>query len=223
MTAAPFTPAFEDLPEEIPVFPLAGALLLPHGRLPLNIFEPRYLAMVEDALAAGRMFGMLQGDPSRPRDERGTAVYSVGCLGRISSFSETEDGRYLITLTGLLRYRVREELPMRRGYRRMRVDYSPYRADLLPLPTGDSIPRPQLIEILRPYFRSHGIEVNWEAIEKTPEALLVNTLAMVCPFSVAEKQALLEAPDPAARAGLLATLVRIGAHGDGPEGRGLPS
>ena len=114
---AAFHPRLEDLPTEFPVFPLPGALLLPRGKLPLNIFEPRYLAMVEDALAAGRMFGMIQPDPHLPESDTGPGLFRVGCLGRLSSFSETDDGRYLITLTGLLRFTIAEELAMRRGYR----------------------------------------------------------------------------------------------------------
>jgi Lon protease-like protein len=217
-----FITCFEDLPGEIPVFPLAGALLLPHGRLPLNIFEPRYLAMVEDALAGGRVLGMIQGDPSRPRTDRGTAIYGVGCLGRITSFSETDDGRCLITLSGLLRFRVQSETEMRRGYRRMAVDYADFAMDMEPLPAADSLPRAELLDLLRPYFRNQGMEVNWEAVEKTPEAMLVTTLSMLCPFSPAEKQALLEAADPAARSAMMVTLMRMAMHGDSPEG-GLPS
>src|ERR1700733_13682775 len=123
-------PRPDDLPTEFPVFPLAGALLLPRGRLPLNIFERRYLAMVEDSLGAGRMFGMIQPDPLRPEGETGPGLYRVGCLGRLSSFSETDDGRYLITLTGLIRFVVAAEVAMGRGYRRVRGDFSPYPADL---------------------------------------------------------------------------------------------
>jgi uncharacterized protein len=216
-------PSFEELPVEIPVFPLAGALLLPHGRLPLNIFEPRYKALVEDSLGAGRMFGMVQGDESRPRTERGTAMFSVGCLGRISSFSETDDGRYLITLTGMIRFRLVEEQELRRGYRRMLVAYRSYQADLDALPDEESVPRAEFLGVLRPYFRSQGMEVNWEAVEKTPEALLVTTLSMLCPFAVPEKQALLEAPDPAARTQMMLTLMRMAVHGEGPEGATRPS
>lgn len=213
----------DNLPETIPVFPLAGALLLPHGRLPLNIFEPRYLAMIEDGLAGGRMLGMMQGDDSRPRGERGTAIYSVGCLGRLSSFSETEDGRFLITLTGIMRFRVLEEQEMRRGYRRMRVDYNPYHNDLAPLPTAESIPREALHAVLRPYFQLQGMDVNWEAVEKTPEGMLVTTLSMLCPFAVAEKQALLEAPLPADRTQMMLTLMKMAMHGGDTEGSGRPS
>ncbi|WP_135467831.1 LON peptidase substrate-binding domain-containing protein [Crenalkalicoccus roseus] len=209
---AAFHPAFEALPPEIPVFPLPGALLLPRGRLPLNIFEPRYLAMTEDALAAGRMFGMIQPEPGAPRGPTGPGLYRTGCLGRLSSFAETEDGRFLITLTGVIRFSVVEELPMRRGYRRVRADYAPFREDL-DLAPPPPLDRAALLGALRAYFRARGIEANWEAIEQASDAMLVLTLPMVCPFEVAEKQALLEARGPAERAAMLLALLEMGAHG----------
>lgn len=207
-----FHPRFEDLPTEIAVFPLPGALLLPGGRLPLNVFERRYLAMTLDALANQRMFGMLQPDPGAPAGEGGPGLYRVGCLGRLSSFAETDDGRLLITLTGVIRFRVESEIDMRRGYRRVRPDYEPYRADL----DVDALPaafdRTALTDALRPFFLRRGIEANWDAVEQTSDPLLVLTLAMVCPFEPREKQALLEAPTPADRAGMLIALLRMGAH-----------
>ncbi len=211
----PFQPAPEQLPPEIAVFPLSGALLLPGGRLPLNIFEPRYLAMTLDSLAHGRLFGMIQGDPSRPRAESGTALYSVGCLGRISSFSETDDGRLLITLTGVARFRVAEEIEMRRGYRRVRADYAPYLADLDLPAAEEGDPREDILAALRPYFSAKGIEANWGAIEEMAGPSLVTTLSMVCPFAVPEKQALLEAPTLTERAQTLVTLLRMAAHDGG--------
>jgi len=211
------------LPEIIPVFPLTGALLLPHGRLPLNIFEPRYLAMVEDSLSGGRLLGMVQGDGSRPRGERGTAIFSVGCIGRLTSFSETEDGRFLVTLTGVQRFRVVEELELRRGYRRMAVDYGEFSADAQPPPETDSMPRDDFMQTLRPYLLAHGMEVNWDAIAQTPEAMLVTTLSMVCPFSPSEKQALLEAADPMKRTETMMALMRMALHGNGREGDSKPS
>ncbi len=217
-----FHPAFGDLPTEIPIFPLSGALLLPAGRLPLNIFEPRYLAMVEDALAAGRMLGMVQGDPALPRTPAGSQTYRVGCLGRLSSFAETDDGRFLITLTGVIRYRIAEEIEGRRGYRRVRADYAGYEADLAPSSQA-GLDRAALLGALRPYFRAQGIEANWDAIEQTGDAMLVTTLCMVCPFEVREKQALLEAPGPAERAAMLLALMRMathgGAHGMAPDAK----
>src|ERR1700743_261829 len=127
---AAFHPTPADLPAEFAVFPLSGALLLPRGKLPLNIFEQRYLAMTEDALGAGRMFGMIQPDPTVAGGEAGPGVFRVGCLGRLSSFSETDDGRYLITLSGLARFSIASEIDTRRGYRRVIGDFSRYRADM---------------------------------------------------------------------------------------------
>jgi Lon protease-like protein len=216
-----FHPRFADLPQEIAVFPLSGALLLPQGRLPLNIFEPRYLAMTFDSLAQGRMFGMVQPDANRPRGESGPALYRVGCLGRLSSFSETEDGRLLITLAGLIRFRVAEELPLAPdGYRRVRADYTDFAADLALDEGPPPYDRDALLDALRPYFRARGIEANWEAVEQSADAMLVTTLSMVCPFDVPEKQALLEAPDGAERARMLIALMRMGAAANAPsEGR----
>ncbi len=154
-------PDIDELPAEIPVFPLTGALLLPHGKLPLNIFEPRYKAMVEDALTDHRLIGMIQSDASAPEREDGPALFGVGCLGRLSSFSETGDGRYLIALTGLVRFYVRMEAPGRRGYRRVAADFARYAADLAPPP--ESMPqRGALLEALRTYFAANGFDANWD-------------------------------------------------------------
>src|ERR1700759_3999193 len=127
---AAFHPAVEDLPVEFPVFPLPGVLLLPRGKLPLRLFEPRYVAMAEDSLGLGRMFGMMQPDPTAPEIATGPGLFRIGCLGRLSSFSETEEGHYLITLTGLIRFSITNEIEMRRGYRRVHADFSRYHADL---------------------------------------------------------------------------------------------
>ncbi len=209
-------PTLADLPAEIPVFPLPGALLLPYGRLPLNIFEPRYLAMVDDSLAQGRMFGMIQPNRHAPRGQNGPSLYQIGCVGRLSQFAETDDGRYLITLTGISRFRVTEELPVRHGYRRIAADYSPFHADLVPPGTGMGDRRAELLAALRPFFLMHDIDANWEAIEPMPEAHLVTTLAMLCPFEDAEKQALLEAPTEADRAADLLALLRMSVHEGDP-------
>jgi len=218
-----FQPRFADLPQEIAIFPLSGALLLPEGRLPLNIFEPRYLAMVEDSLADGRMFGMVQGDPSLPKRGGDSQPYAVGCLGRVSSFAETDDGRLLVTLTGVIRYRIVEEIEGRRGYRRVRAEYGDYAADLATnLASGRSPPaldRTALLAALRPYFRARGIEANWDAVENTEDAMLVTTLSMVCPFDVREKQALLEARDVESRAGMLIALLQMDSHGMAPDSK----
>ncbi len=217
-----FHPAFEDLPPEVAVFPLPGALLLPRGRLPLNVFEPRYLAMTLDSLAtAGRMFGMIQPQPGAPAGETGPGLFRTGCLGRVSSFAETEDGRLLVTLTGVSRFRVAEELPMRRGYRRVRADYAPFRGDLDTSERPSALDRAALMGALRPFFRAHGIEANWDAMEQTSDALLVMTLSMVCPFDPREKQALLEAGTPEERASLLVALLQMGAQA-GPQSDSEP-
>ncbi len=212
-------PTQADLPSEFAIFPLPGALLLPHGRLPLNIFEPRYLAMVDDTLAQSRMFGMIQPNVHAPRAPNGPSLYQIGCLGRLSQFAETEDGRYLITLTGVSRFRVKEELPVRHGYRRVAADFDHFQPDLAPAGDGMGVQRGELLGALRPFFTLHGIDANWDAIERMPEATLVTTLAMLCPFDDAEKQALLEAPTEADRAADLLALLRMSVHEGDPDAR----
>ncbi|MDE2199391.1 MAG: LON peptidase substrate-binding domain-containing protein [Rhodospirillales bacterium] len=207
----PFDPRPEDLPAEFAVFPLTGALLLPRARLPLNIFEPRYLAMVEDSLAAGRMFAMIQPDPARPPGPTGPGLYRIGCLGRLSSFSETDDGRLLITLTGLSRFHIAAELAMHRGYRRVRADFAAYPHDLAEAAAAP-LDRAALLAALRAYFDHRGFNANWEAIEQMADAALVTTLCMACPFDATEKQALLEAASPSDRAAALLALLRIDTH-----------
>ncbi len=205
-------PRLSDMPTEFPIFPLAGALLLPMGKLPLNIFEKRYLAMVEDALASGRIIGMVQPDELRPSTPSGPALYRIGCLGRLTSFSETEDGRYLVTLTGIIRFVVGVELEMQRGYRRVRADLARFAGDIDAVSLTDAIDRDELVVALRAYFAARGFDANWDTINDMPDDALVVTLAMVCPFDPAEKQALLEAPGLADRAQTLLTLLQMGAH-----------
>jgi Lon protease-like protein len=204
------------LPEAVPLFPLPGVLLLPRGRLPLNIFEPRYLAMTEDALGAGRLIGMIQPadpeaslapDPARPAAE----LYRVGCAGRMTQFSETDDGRFLITLTGLCRFHVIEELPLAPGgYRRAHVAWDRFTDDRREL-AGAAIDRGGLLAALKTYFDRRSLSANWDAVQSASDDALVTALAMACPFDAREKQALLESPDVARRAALLLTLFRIGA------------
>jgi uncharacterized protein len=202
------------LPETLPIFPLTGVLLLPRGRLPLNIFEPRYLAMIRDALGGERLIGMVQ--PNQPQDDnRGGGglnppVYPVGCAGRITAFAENDDGRYLITLTGMSRFRILEELPLVSGYRRVRPDWGPFRVDLDSEEVVD-FDRQQLVRGLRAFFIQQGLNADWEAIEKAPVEHLVTSIAMMCPFPPSEKQALLEAADLGERARLLAALVEMAA------------
>jgi Lon protease-like protein len=215
---AGFHPRIEELPGDIPVFPLSGALLLPRGKLPLNIFEPRYLAMTEDALGQGRMLGMIQPDPTVPEADTGPGLFHVGCLGRLTSFSETDDRRYLITLTGVIRFAVAGEIGMRRGYRRMRTEFAPFVADLDLEPRAIGVARDKLLAALRAYFSQRGFDANWDAIKRLPDDKLVITLAMVCPFEPAEKQALLEVPSDAERASTLLTLLQMGAVAQDSQG-----
>jgi Lon protease-like protein len=210
------------LPAILPIFPLSGVLLLPRGRLPLNIFEPRYLAMTLDSLAAGRMFGMVQPDLNAPTLEHGPGLYRVGCLGRLSSFSETDDGKLLITLTGLIRFTVDSEIDMHNGYRRVRGDFARYIDDLDLSAPPVAMDRDKLLAALRGYFARRGVDANWDAIRRMPDDALVVTLAMACPFEPVEKQALLEAPTPAERAATLLALLQMGAAGpDLPPGHSI--
>ncbi len=214
----PFQPALGEIEQSVAVFPLPGAMLLPHGRIPLNIFEPRYLALVEDALGAGRMFGMIQPDSLKPPVTNGPAVFSVGCLGRITSFTETEDGRIVLSLLGVIRFSVVEELEMRHGYRRMRIEVSPYAGDLDPPSNDIALPRKALLSALRGYFDRQGLTADWNAIGEMDDATLLTALCMMCPFAPSEKQALLEAASPAERIQILQALLEFGLHGQESEG-----
>jgi len=210
----PFYPSIDALPPTLPIFPLPGVLLLPRGRLPLNIFEPRYLAMTRDALGGDRLIGMIQPQDAeadlavRPRGAQ-LPVYTVGCAGRITQFSESGDGRFLITLTGIARFRIANELPLMPGlYRKVTADWRPFAADLEE-PASGAFDRSSLLAAMRGYFDHRGLGVNWEAVEKAGDETLVSALAMVCPFEPSEKQALLECADLAARARLLLQLVEM--------------
>ena len=204
----PFDPDFEDLPDEIPIFPLGGALLLPRSRLPLNIFEPRYLNMTATALAAPqRLIGMIQPKQQDGGDE--PEIYRTGCAGRIISFGETEDGRYLITLKGLIRFAVDRELGLRDGYRRARARFGAFHDDLVEPSTKIPVDRERLLKALRGYLRQQNVDANWEAIEGTEDSRLIDSLAMMCPFRTSEKQALLEAPDTVERAEIVITLLEM--------------
>ena len=211
---SPFEPAFNDLPQTIPIFPLPAVLLLPGGKLPLNIFEPRYLAMVRAALAGPRLIGMIQ---PRDPDAGGTQpeVQKVGCAGRIVSFAETDDSRYLITLSGVCRFSIMGELPLLEGYRRVVPDWSGYAGDLDP--TITAVDRTRLIGALRSFFADQPVRIDWQAIEQTADDRLIVSLAMLCPFEAAEKQILLEAPSPSERARVMIALLESAAHtrGDG--------
>jgi Lon protease-like protein len=207
MSPNPFDPTFDQLPEIVPIFPLTGVLLLPRGKLPLNVFEPRYLAMTEDALSGNRMIGIIQ--PSDPLSRASVPpVYPIGCAGRITSFSETDDGRYLITLTGVCRFETVRELPIVRGYRRVDVSWERFAADLEE--SGPALfDRARLVEGLKTYFKIQGISANWDAIDSTPDERLVTSLAMICPFEPSEKQALLECGSLSERANMMVAIIEM--------------
>lgn len=191
ISGAPFTTRYEDLPEALPLFPLSGVLLLPHGRLPLNIFEPRYVAMVEEALAHGRLIGMVQ--PTGQVAADGTPqIFNMGCAGRIHSFNETEDGRFLISLYGVCRFRIHEEIGMKNGFRRARVAWDAFKDDLAAARPA-LVDREKLVTHMRAYFRLQGVCGDWDMIDRTDDNRLITSLAMICPFQPGEKQALLEA------------------------------
>jgi Lon protease-like protein len=206
-----------DLPQVIPVFPLDGALLLPGGDLPLQIFEPRYLNMVDDVMAGDRVIGMIQtragGDRERPR------LAGVGCAGRITSYAETSDGRYLITLTGICRFEAGEEMAVPMPYRQLRARYDRFHADLSDDEAEEVPPqaRDRFAKALKRYLNHRELDIDWETASSAPLEALVNSLAMGLPFEPAEKQALLEAPDLASRFETLSTLLEIDALEDGDD------
>jgi len=206
MSRSPFDPRYENLPASLPILPLPGALLLPGGRLPLNVFEPRYLNMMRDAIAGERLIGMIQ--PNQDSEDPGSAeTYRTGCTGRIVAFSETEDHRYLITLAGLIRFDIASELPLEQGYRRVAPNFERFRDDLSE--DTDDVDRESLLEALRAYFEVSGLDSDWSAVEKAPDESLVTSLAMACPFDPPEKQALLEAMTLSERAETLITILRM--------------
>lgn len=200
---------FDQISRTIAIFPLAGALLLPRGQLPLNIFEPRYLDMVRDAMNEAHLIGMIQ--PTDPATlEPDPEVYRIGCVGRIDAFEETEDNRFLITLTGLCRFHIVDELPMAETYRRAVVSYARFRSDL----EADVLARfdrGTLFEALRNYLDVQELDADWKALERIADESLISSLSMMCPFEPREKQALLEAPGLAERAEVLTTLMQFAA------------
>ena len=199
------------LPDVIAVFPLPGALLLPRGQMPLNIFEPRYLAMTEDALrSTQRMIGMIQPDLAHPgSDQNKPNLFRIGCLGRITQFAESGDGRYLIQLTGIARFRIEEELPVSTPYRQCRVSYHPFVDDFTARKGENEVDRKALLRALTDFLKANNLKADWEGIENAPNEALVNALAMMSPYGVAEKQAMLEAPDLKTRAEILIAVTEI--------------
>jgi uncharacterized protein len=201
-----------DLAEVIPVFPLAGALLLPRGQMPLNIFEARYLVMVDDALRLGhRLIGMIQPDNAHPGSgsEARPYLYRVGCVGRITQLAESGDGRYLIQLTGVARFRITEELVVPTPYRQCRVHYNDFVDDFTARKGEAAVDRPHLLRALRRFLEVNNLKADWDGIENAPNEALVNALAMMSPYGTAEKQALLEAPDLKTRADMLIAMTEI--------------
>ncbi len=195
------------MPLVLPIFPLSGAVLLPRAQLPLNIFEPRYLAMTRDALASHKCLGMIQ--PTEPG-----AIFTIGCVGKIISHKNTDDGRIVLTLTGLMRFRVAQECAVTTAYRQVQADYAGFAPDLVAPDALSASCRADLIVQLRRYLDAKGLGADWTAVEAASDETVVSALTMLCPFSAAEKQALLEASDLLSRVGILSALLQFGAQGD---------
>lgn len=204
-----------DLPDTIPVFPLPGALLLPRARLPLHLFEPRYLQMFEDSLRTShRLIGMVQ-----PHDGPGgkSRLHSIGCAGRITQFSETEDGRYMITLAGVSRFRIRQEVTGFSPYRKVEVSWDGFERDLGKVETDDGFDRDEFLTTLGRYFDAQDLKTDWDSLKDAEPELLINSLSMLCPFEPEEKQALLEAPSLSTRRETLVTLIEFALRGGSGE------
>jgi Lon protease-like protein len=221
MTGPSSNPTEARLPATLPLFPLPGALLLPRGHLPLQIFEPRYLRMVEYALGDARAIGMIQplGDEAGAVPDNAD-VYQVGCAGRIVEFSETDDGRYLITLRGLCRFRIVEEMPLTKGFRRVVPDFGPFHLDLEQDDAEDVFDRAEMLNAANDYLRTKDLAVDWSAVETIPDDELVSALSMLCPFEPPEKQALLECGGCQDRSQMLMSLFQMASHGGEASFRG---
>ena len=200
-----------DLPEIIPVFPLPGALLLPRGQMPLNIFEPRYLAMVDDSFRDGhRLIGMIQPDIAHSRKNSDKpALFRVGCVGRMTQLAESGDGRYILELTGVSRFKVVEELEVLTPYRQCKVDFFAYANDFTARMGEEEVDREALLSVLADFLKANNLKVDWEGVESAPNEALVNALAMMSPYGPAEKQAMLEAPDLKTRAEILIAVTEM--------------
>ena len=208
---------FSDLPKTIPMFPLQGVLLLPHTKLPLNIFEPRYITMIDDALKTeNRLIGMVQ-PREMPSGNDDACLQHIGCAGRITSFSETEDGRYMITLSGLSRFRVSNTHEGFSPYLTADVDWTSFKADRGGKDIDTKFDRPKFLKTLSRFFDATSLSTDWDSLKDADEELLVNSLSMLCPFEPQEKQALLEAPNLTNRRETLVTLMEIAVAGDPSE------
>ena len=204
-----------DLPDTVPVFPLPGALLLPRSRLPLHVFEPRYLQMLEDTLKTPqRLIGMVQPCPGQSSDEH---LHNIGCAGRVTQFSETEDGRYLITLSGVSRFRIEQETNGFTPYRKCEVCWDGYDRDLGKVEADTRFDRPEFLDLLERFFMSRSLSTDWEALKDADDELLINSLSMMLDFEPEDKQALLEAPGLATRRKTLTTLIEFALLGGSTE------
>jgi len=204
-----------DLPDVVPIFPLPGALLLPRARLPLHLFEPRYLAMLDDVLKTPhRLIGMVQ-----PYDAPGSPgkLHSIGCAGRLTAFSETEDGRYMITLSGASRFRITGEVDGFTPYRRAGVDWSGFDRDLGPTEEDEGLDRDRFMDLLGRFFEDQGLSTDWDSLKDAETELMINSLSMLCPFEPEDKQALLEAPSLSTRRETLVTLIEFALRGGDEE------
>ena len=201
-----------DLPDTIPIFPLPGALLLPRSRLPLHIYEPRYLAMIEDAMkTSSRLIGMIQ-----PYDAPGAAgkLHAIGCAGRLTAFSETEDGRYMVTLSGKSRFRVIKEVEGGfTPYRRCEISWQGFERDLGPVEKDKGFDRKVFMDQLNRFFADQGLSTDWDSLRDAEDELLINSLSMLCPFEPEDRQALLEAPSLSTRRETLVTLIEFALRG----------
>ncbi|WP_158965480.1 LON peptidase substrate-binding domain-containing protein [Chachezhania sediminis] len=204
-----------DLPDIVPVFPLPGALLLPRSRLPLHIFEPRYLQMMEDVLKTPqRLIGMIQPNPLPGREE---SLHSIGCAGRVTQFSETEDGRYLITLTGVSRFRVSREISGFTPYRRTEVTWDGFERDMGRAEADTEFDRDAFMDLLHRFFSARKLDTDWDTLKGAEDELLINSLSMLLDFEPEDKQALLEAPSLSTRRETLVTLIEFTLRSGGEE------
>jgi uncharacterized protein len=196
----------EGMPENLPIFPLAGALLLPRGQMPLNIFEPRYMAMIDHALATHRLIGMVQ--PNSDAGQ-GSDTYATGCVGRITQLAESGDGRYLLTLTGIARFTLKDELHVDTAFRQFSIDWSAFGADYIPRHGEDAVDRAAVLDALKKFSKANDLPVDWDSVKDAPNEALVNALSMMCPYGVREKQALLESPDLKTRGDMLVAITEM--------------
>jgi Lon protease-like protein len=201
-----------DLPASLPLFPLPGALLLPRAQLPLQIFEPRYLAMLEEVLKTpSRLIGMVQ--PIEVSEAKPRSLHDVGCAGRVITFTETDDGRYMITLHGVTRFRIEAERPGFMPYRQADVSWDAFHRDLGIEEKDESFDRPAFMDVLERYLNTHGLKTDWDSLKEANEELLINSLSQLCPFDIEEKQALLEAKNLQSRRETMVTLMQFSLHG----------